>query len=181
MRSIDQWLCCEEAGGPFSLCIRCRVPLLEVAEPWLVNKEYFRGECVMEYAICKPCRDETTDRLSEESKEAVRGFLEHEIDWEKRTSEFMMQSNPADRFDSCVACGTKRKDCDGFGISALYDSGGELVNGALPLLICSGCIRKITSLMSEQSRAVWRKFIDEHFDGPPNDTGVSDEGFPGFF
>ena len=181
MRSIDEWLCCEETGGPFSWCVRCKLPLVEIAQPWLVNKEYSRGECVMEYAICKPCRNATTAKLSEESKEAVRHFLEHEIDCEARVREFMMQSDPARRFDACVACGKERGECEVYGISALFDPGGELVTGALPLLICGGCIRRMKSVMSEESRELWRKFVAEYFDSPPGEAEIPDDGFPGMF
>ncbi len=41
-----------ETGVPFSQCICCKVPLVEIDAPWLVNQEFFRGECVLEYAIC---------------------------------------------------------------------------------------------------------------------------------
>ena len=163
-------------GGPFTHCIHCKLPLLEIAAPWLVNKEYFRDECVLEYAICGKCRDRITHELSEESKEAVRNFLEHGIEWEERLKEFMMQHDPAQRFESCVACQKKREDCMGFGISALHDSEGHLVNGELPVMICSECIGHITGKMSEQSRDVWRRFLDAHFEGPPSDSSL-----PGFF
>jgi hypothetical protein len=98
MRTIVDWLGSEETGEPFSHCLRCRIPLLEVAQPWLVNKEMIREECVLEYAICQSCRDEVTDQLSEESKESVRQFLEREIDWEKRMNEFMLAHGLEERF-----------------------------------------------------------------------------------
>ena len=86
---MEEWLVSEETGLPFSHCVGCRLPLLEIDAPWLVNKDYHRGECVLEYAVCQPCRDSVSARLSEESKAAVRGFLEREIDWEARLAEFM--------------------------------------------------------------------------------------------
>jgi hypothetical protein len=148
--------------------------LVEVAAPYLVNKEYQRGECVLEYAICQPCRDEVTDQLSEESKETVRQFLETKIDWEARMMDFMMSHDMAGRFDACISCREPRDKLEGFGISALFDSGGSLVNGPLPLLICGGCIRRMTASLSASSREVWRKFLSDHFVGPPDDSG-----FPG--
>lgn len=171
---MDQWLASEETGVAFSHCLCCRFPLVEIAEPWLVNKEFRRGECVMEYAICQPCRDHVTEQLSEESKEAVRGFLEREIDWESRMQEFMLSHVLTDRLEACVACGARRDELDGYGISALFDSGGLLVTGPLPLLICQPCIGRMTASLSEESRDVWRKFLADHFAGPPRDSG-----FPG--
>lgn len=176
MRTMDEWLVSEETGESFSHCLRCKLPLLEVDAPWLVNKEYFQGECVMEYALCQPCRDHITGQLCEESKESVRNFLEHEIDWEERMQEFMMAHDPAQRFDACISCHTPRGSLEGFGISALFDSGGMLVTGPLPLMICRPCVGRMTASLSEKSRDVWKRFLAENFEGPPDDSG-----FPGMF
>ncbi len=171
---MDEWLGSEETGEGFSHCLCCKLPLLEIAEPWLVNKEFRKDECVMEYAICQPCRDRVTGGLSEESKEAVRRFLEKEIDWESRMSEFMLFHQVADRFDACIACCAPRAGLEGFGISALLDSGGSLVVGPLPLLICQPCVGRMTESLSEASRELWRRFLSDNFAGPPRDSG-----FPG--
>ncbi len=174
MRAMDEWLGSEETGEAFSHCLCCKLPLVEIDGPWLVNKEFRKEECVMEYAICQVCRDRVTDELSEESKEAVRGFLEKEIDWESRMREFMLSHQVVDRFDACIACRAPRAGLEGFGISALFDSGGSLVVGPLPLLICQPCVGRMTASLSEASRAVWRKFLADNFAGPPRDSG-----FPG--
>ena len=170
---MDEWLGSEETGEAFSHCLCCKFPLVEIAEPWLVNKEFLRDECVMEYAVCQPCRDRVTDRLSEESKESVRGFLEKEIDWEARMREFMLSHDPAERFEACIACRTPREQMEGFGISALFDSGGSLVTGPLPLLICQPCISRMTESISEESRGIWKKFLAENFAGSAQRLGVS--------
>lgn len=170
---MADWVECEETGKPFGHCQKCKLPLLETAASWLVNKEYFRGECILEYAICQPCRDEVTDGFSEDSKESVRLFLENEIDWAERVKEFMMAHDVVERLDACIACRGLRADLDGFGISALFDSGGSLITGPLPLMICRSCVVKMTAGLSDQSRAIWRKFLDENFDGPPDDKSFS--------
>jgi hypothetical protein len=174
MDSMTEWLSSEETGEPFSHCICCKIPLLEIAAPWLVNKDYHRNECVLEYAICQFCRDRFTDELSEESKEAVRSFLENEIDWAERVKEFMLSYDLTERFDACIACRSPRSSLEGFSISALFDADGNLVLQALPLLICRRCIGTATRNLSDQSRRKWRAFLDLHFEGPPDDTG-----FPG--
>jgi len=180
MKSMDEWLRSDETGEPFSHCVRCHLPLLEIDEPWLVNKEFRGAECVLEYAICVPCRNDLTGQLSEESKESVRGFLRSEIDWETRITEFMMMADPVDRFASCVICETGQEACEVFGISALHDSGGELTLGPLPLMVCGGCIGKITDRLSPESRAVWRKFLNDYFAGPSDET-IPGTGFSGLF
>lgn len=176
MRTMDEWLGSEETGEPFSHCLCCKVPLVEIDAQWLVNKEFVGTECVLEYAVCQPCRDRVTDQLSEESKEAVRSFLENEIDWGERMKEFMLSRDPVERFDACIACRAPRAEVGGFGLSALFDSGGMVVAGALPLLICQPCIARMTAPLSAASREVWRKFMSDHFAGPPTDSG-----FPGLF
>ncbi len=171
MRTIDEWLGSEETGAPFSHCLCCRLPLVEIAAPWLVNKEFVRGECVLEYAICQPCRDLVTDQLSEHSKKAVRHFLEEEIDWDGRMKEFMMSHDLTERFAACIACRTPLLELEGFGISALFDSGGSLVTGPLPLLICRPCVGRMTASLCEDSREVWRNFLMKNFAGPSSDRG----------
>ncbi|MBX3743421.1 MAG: hypothetical protein KF712_20720 [Akkermansiaceae bacterium] len=175
MRSISQWLRCEESGGPFTHCVRCRLPLREIAAPWLVNKDYHREECVLEYAICQPCRDVMSAEFSEESKESVRNFLEKEVDWEERQKEFMLMHDDAERLEACISCRKGRGECEGFSISSLFDAGGNLVTGPLPLLVCNGCVGRIMAGVSPESREVWRRFIADHFDGPPDEDGM--EGF----
>ncbi len=174
MRSVDEWLCSEETGVAFSHCVSCRVPLLEIAAPWLVNKDYLGDECVLEYAVCQPCRDHVADAISEESKAAVRHFLEAEINWNARVADFMTSHDPAERFSHCIACRTSRELMEGFAISALFDSGGKLVTGPLPLLLCRACVGRMTAGLSEQSRGLWKRFLEDHFAGPPDDRA-----FPG--
>ncbi len=173
MRMMDDWLASEETGKAFTHCQCCRLPLVEIDAPWLVNKEFVGDECVLEYAVCQPCRDAVTERFSEESKEVARNFLEHEIDWAARISEFMMAHDPVQRLDACVACRTARDETAGFGISALFDSGGVLVTGPLPLLVCKVCVGRMTAGFSDHSREVWKSFLEVNFDGPRGDGGFS--------
>ena len=179
MRNLESWLRSEETGQPFRQCVECGFPLREIDAPWLVNKDYFRGECVMEYAICQPCRDRISEKISEASKASVRAFLETEIDWEARTEEFMDMNDPVERLAACVACRESRTELEGFAISALFDSGGQVTTGVLPLLICRTCIGKMTASLSDESREVWQKFVKERFAGPPD--GTDPEGSFGDF
>lgn len=176
MKSAEEWLYSEETGREFSHCVRCRMPLLETDGPWLVNKDYFRGECVREYAICRVCRDAVTEGFSDESKESVRSFLETAIDWEGWLARAMMMPDATGRFAGCVSCGAKREQVDGFGVSAYFDPGGSLVAGPLPLLICGGCVGRMTAGLSEESRGVWKDFQERYLTGFPGDSD-----YPGMF
>lgn len=179
MRKIDEWLNSEETGEPFAHCVRCRLPLLETATSWLVNKEFHRGECILEYAICVGCRDAVTKGISEASKAAVREFLEQKIDWEERCRTFALSTEVARHLDACVVCEVPREELQGFGISAHFDDEGQLVIGALPLLICQPCIGTITALLSDESREVWKKFVQSYLAGLPGSS--PGPNFPGIF
>lgn len=174
MVSISRWLRSEETDRPFKNCIICQRLLLEIGSQWLVNKEYHGGECVIEYAICVPCRDGVGKGIDAESKEVVRHFIENEIDWEARMKEFMMEADVAERFNSCICCLEPRQELQDFGICALYDADGDLTAGALPLLICKTCTTRMFFQLSVSSRDILKQFR-EHFL-----TGDSDNNL-GFF
>ena len=173
MESLERWLISEETGAPFANCVRCAVPLSEAMMPWLVNKDYVAGECVLEYAICQGCRDEVADGFSEESRESVRNFLETEVDWEARCEELALDADPLRRIANCIACGAGREQVGRFAISAMIDAEGRMVMGALPLLMCGDCVGRATAGLSPESRQVWRAFIENHFWGPSDDLGES--------
>jgi hypothetical protein len=176
MGSLEDWLVSEETGKPFHQCVSCRLPLHEIDAPWLVNKDYHRGECVLEYAICQPCRDQVTAEIDEPSKAAVRGFLENEIDWEARLAEFMTAHDPQERFASCIACRMPRGLMEGYGVSALFDSGGKPVMGPLPLLICRSCVSRMTEHLSDSARETWKRFLLNHFEAPFDPDDFDDLG-----
>ncbi|MES2997054.1 MAG: hypothetical protein V4733_09625 [Verrucomicrobiota bacterium] len=170
----DAWIS-TETGKPFQHCVHCRFPLLETEVPWLVNKHYRRGECIIEYAICQTCRDEIAAGFSDESKAAIREFLETHIDWPKRLADFMRLDDPRQRLDACVKCELPRGEATEFAISGVFDEGGILMEGALPLMLCGGCTREMANALSPASRAAWQDFIVQHFAGPASDAS----GFPG--
>ncbi len=178
MSSLSPWLMSEETGEPFRHCIHCRLPLAEVDAPWLVTKDYRQGECMLEYAICQPCRNEVVDGFSEESKEAVRNFLEHEIDWAARVAEFMMMHSVEQRLEHCISCRSPRNTAGGFVLSAQFDSDGHLIEGPLPVMLCDQCSARLVSTLPDSHREVWQGFLTSHFEGPPDDD---DGGYLGIF
>jgi hypothetical protein len=180
MSMLSPWLLSEETGEPFRHCIHCRLPLDEIAVPWLVNKEYRRGECILEYAICQHCRDAVSAGFSEESKEAVRKFLEEEIDWAARIDALMDESSIELHLANCIRCHAPRETLTGFGISAQFDSSGELIQGPLPLLMCDDCTARLRERFTPESLEAWQRFLAEHFPGPPGDPETSqDTGLTG--
>ena len=169
MSKLLQWFDSLETDRPFETCKVCTQLLPLAADTWVVNKHYHRGECVMEYAVCEKCRDSVSNRFSESSKAAIRDFLETTIDWEHRLLEWMELDEPVERLDNCVACRNPRDLAEGFTLSAHFRHDGTLIDGALPLLMCSNCVATITSSLSPQSRRTWQEFIAEHFEGPDSE------------
>jgi hypothetical protein len=169
MPELKQWFDSVETDRPFEECKVCEQLLPLAADTWVVNKHYHRNECIMEYAVCERCRDGVSGKFSEESKASIRDFLETGIDWEKRMIEWMALRDPAERLDACVACRTPRGEMEGFTISAQFNHDGTLIDGALPLLMCSDCVARVTAALSKQSRKVWQDFISRHFEGPDSE------------
>lgn len=175
MPTLQQWFASVETDRPFEICKVCEQLLPLAADTWVVNKHYHRKECIMEYAVCEQCRDGISDRFSESSKAAVRDFLEHHIDWEQRFLDWMELEKPEQRLDSCVSCDIPRPLTDGFTLSAQFNNHGEIIESALPFLMCAGCVAQITAALSPQSKQAWQDFIAEHFEGP--DSENADFGF----
>ena len=169
MPELKQWFDSVETDRPFETCKVCSQLLPLAADSWVVNKHYHRGECTLEYAVCEKCRDEVSADFSDDSKAAIRKFLEIEIDWETRLLEWMALENPATRLDNCAACTSHRISVQGFTISAQFRQEGTLIDGALPLMLCSTCISRITENLSKDSRQVWQNFISHHFEGPDSE------------
>jgi len=169
MSKLMQWFDSLETDRPFEICKVCDQLLPLAADSWVVNKHYHRSECVMEYAVCERCRDNVSNRFSEASKEAIRDFLETNIDWEQRMLGWMELDDQVKRLDNCVACRIPRELTDGFTLSAHFRQDGSLIDGALPLLMCSDCVGTITASLSPESRRTWQDFISEHFEGPDSE------------
>lgn len=159
VRPLASQFLSEETGEPFRHCAACGIPLLEIDRPWLVTKEYRAGECVEEYAVCETCRDQLTDRIPEPTKARIREFLETEIDWDRQVQKLV---DGEDRLANCIRCQTPREELSGYTLSAAFDSSGEMIEGPLPLLMCSECCENFQSLLCDGGQRVWRDFCDQH-------------------
>ncbi len=165
---IHQWLRSVETGRDFEKCTKCDCDLADTRESWIVNKEWHRGECVMEYALCHDCRGEMVASISEESARFVQNFFERHIDPMRWIGQFAADDDAPDSLiDACFACGASRDAAEGFGVSAMFRSPGTLEVGPLPVLICQECSMKVEEGLSKQTRDSWQRFVEENFPGPP--------------
>ncbi|MFU8894461.1 MAG: hypothetical protein ACNA8L_12625 [Luteolibacter sp.] len=164
---IDHWLQSVETGREFEQCTKCACQLEATGEPWIVNKEWHRSECVMEYALCHHCRGDMQASISAESLEFVQKFFEEHIDPMRWLEQIGGNDDPASLIESCFACGQSRESAEAFGISAMFTAQGTLEIGPLPVMICQECSAKVEAGLSKQTRESWRRFVDENFPGPP--------------
>jgi len=164
---IHDWLESVETGGQFEKCTKCACQLAHTGQPWIVNKEWHRGECVMEYALCHACRGEMQTSISKESLAFVQKFFEEHIDPMRFLEHFGAEDDPASLIAECFACGQSRENAEGFGISAMLQSPGILEIGPLPVLMCQDCSAKVEAGISKPTRESWQRFVEENFPGPP--------------
>ena len=164
---INHWLTSVESGAEFEECTQCKCKLADTGEPWIVNKEWHRGECVMEYALCHECREGMIASISEESAAHVRKFFEDHIDPLRWFGQFAGSDGPESLVASCFACGCDRGEAEGFGISAMFSAPGVLDVGPLPVMICQACSARMEAGLSKATRESWQRFVEENFPGPP--------------
>jgi hypothetical protein len=176
---LPHWLLSVETGEPFRHCIHCHMPLDEIDAPWLVNKEYRRGECIREYAICEPCREHITASIARDCRRAVRAFLEEEIDWHARAEELGRDDTIEGHLAACIRCHAPRESLAGFSLSAQFDASGQLLEGPLPLILCDDCTTRLRERLSPATLDTWQRFVAMHFAGPDHDENPPTPGLPG--
>ncbi len=157
-----------EHDSPFSSCCRCERPLDEIGEPYVINKQFDRGECVLEFALCQPCHISVTDDMSEESKETTQKFFEENTDMDARSEE-LTDADPEDWIRHCIACGKIPNSKESFSLGGMVMDGG-FVFDPYPLMVCGDCQSEVESRLSAQTKRRWDRFISDHFDGPPENA-----------
>ena len=165
-----RWLVSEEKPGqpiprefhseyeerPFRACSRCG-EALEGFDIYQINKSWRNGECVFEFVFCEVCRDRMIEEFSEESKKRL---LEHEQETLKHTG------NPT----ACGFCGISRENSPmrDYVLTAVCRSDRMLDC----LMICETCHMRSHELLSEKTRDVRRRFIEDLPGIPPDFEGL---------
>lgn len=157
-----------EKDGPFARCLRCRADFIETGRTYFISKEFARGDCILEYAICDHCREEVAVELSEESRASVQRLLEEEVDWEGRLDRISGASDISAWLGSCLFCDAPPDDQLGYGISGLFLN-GKALPGPFPAMICGSCAERMQQGLSRKTRDFWDRFSKDYFPGPPAD------------
>jgi hypothetical protein len=143
-------------AGPFTRCNVCEEPLRELGL-YEIQKVYRGKEVIFEVALCHRCGEELVRELSQESLEAMKGFL-------------FANFRPTPEAEHCHFCGFPR------GLFANYTVVAACEGSALLLpriVMCERCGERLSELLSRKTREVQSDFVRDHFPGVPADLDLS--------
>ncbi|MEZ6126206.1 MAG: hypothetical protein R3C49_24015 [Planctomycetaceae bacterium] len=186
------------SGRPFVHCLECDVPLLE-SSAYIVQKRIVAGETVFEMAVCNGCREEMVKQYSEETRQNISNFIRQQVQESLRREEGGLTlsdllevreiEDPEEGaqllkecLEQCVVCGKPRSACHRYSLSGLCRSDEIIAQvspfARTPMLICETCGQGMASLISQQTRDSWDRFMEKHFGGPPGIEVDSPAGYP---
>lgn len=156
-----------ETDAPFEKCVRCESAVLDSGVPYIINKQFSKGECVLEFAMCQPCHGAMQREMSPESRAALEEFFDYDRRIPVRSA--ALEGEEYDRWIThCVICSTPAEETEGHSLATIA-LGSEQMVDPYPMLVCSGCQARAESKLSPTSRKNRDKFITDHFPGPPTD------------
>ena len=150
-----------ETGRPFARCSDCGTDLAACEDGHLIQKVICGDETILEIAICFHCHESLMQSYSAESRERIWNFyLDHGKLGERLAKYFPLPTgNPEPWFNHCLTCNASRASAREYVVAAQVVD-GLLVYGETPLMICIGCMEKITELLSEESRETYDRWMD---------------------
>jgi len=153
----------EYEGRPFQSCTRCGEMLAEIAEGYQIFKLYRRGEPIYEYALCHPCHAGVVREFSAESRNRLEEFHRARVSlnlgrWRCAVCGNTREEDPAMEFSVTGAC-----------------QGRRLVHD---VMICGVCRHEMQALLSQHTREVWDRFVDENLPGVPAGVVVPGDLIP---
>lgn len=158
-----------ETGKPFTNCCDCGCDLTNNYTSYTVQKSYVGNECIFEYAICSDCVESISEQFSEKSREAMFDFFHDRADFEEKLIRLGPDATIDDHIEKCFTCGTLREEATSYSYSGHF-MGSILLPGIFPVMFCDKCEEELTECLSEKTREVWERFLQEHFPGPPADA-----------
>lgn len=165
-----------ETDAPFTHCCDCGCELLQSAQMYMVQKNFDRNECVMEYALCNGCKENLDKQISNKSKESLFDFLFDHAEMVEAPVDYTAEE-ALKQIEECLTCGKDRSSCSNYTYSGLF-LGSILIPGPMPMMICGGCQEKIAEGLSEETKDVRDKFFEENFPGPPSEMDLPTRGKP---
>ena len=154
-----------ELEGPFTECCQCHRVLADLEEPYVINKQIERGECVLEFALCITCHTQISSEMSEESRRTMQNFVAENADLETR-AELHPGPPVAPYIANCVTCRADLATQTSYSLGGLVEY-NYFQYGPYPLMVCGTCQSQLQEQLSKSTKDRWNRFIAENFDGPP--------------
>ncbi|MBI4601914.1 MAG: hypothetical protein HY721_08125 [Planctomycetes bacterium] len=145
---------CEE--GPFQACSACCRSLGD-GGLYQVQKVIRGKEVIFEMAICEACAQGLCCEFSEESLQAIKGFL-------------LSSFKPSPETCHCHFCGFPRPLLSGYTLVGTCSSRFLVVP---TILLCDRCGEQLQARISNKTREVQEDFVRSTFPGVPADMDVS--------
>jgi hypothetical protein len=142
--------------GPFRKCSACSVDLLKGCT-YEIQKVYRDREVIFEMALCMTCGEGLSKEFSEESMEALKGFL-------------LSSFRPSEDSCHCHFCGYPRPLTTGYTLVGTCRSQSLLMPA---LVLCQACGDKLQNRLSRKTREAQDDFIRQNFPGVPADLDMS--------
>ena len=174
LHQLPQSFHSDETAAPFTHCCDCRGDLSASEDGYFIQKAYAGEETTMEIAICFDCHEKLQASYSAESREAIWNFYLDHGDLAGRLKKFapLPVGNPGFWINSCVTCGTLRRNTAEH-IVAAQCIDGNLVYGDTPMMVCMTCVDQIVERLSEESREIYDRWIDHVY--PPGPGLANDK------
>jgi hypothetical protein len=156
---IPQIFLASGKNAPIKTCALCGTKLMELYEPYTIEKAFSRNEktkkydMVFEYAMCYSCQQTTSGELSKESLSNLKMYFKLYVDFEQRQESM---GNPRNfDFASCInSCIITKKPISSyseFQIGAYFYRDRLLLENP-PFAIGKAAIEEIQELISEKTR-----------------------------
>lgn len=153
----------------FTHCINCGKYLLDDEIHYMIEKAVAGGNVEFEHAICIDCATDMRGYMSEESTKAVNDFFEKNFDQMNRMKT-LFSENTIPSFEKwteeCAISHKSIKEIDEYQIFA-HCCGKKMIYSVMPFIISGEVIEQISGILSVKTREELDKYMDKHFDLPP--------------
>lgn len=166
-----------ETQEPFVTCLTCDQNLNTLEAPYTVSKIFRRGECVMEYAMCMPCRQGVARDFSEESQRTLEAFFDDKVNLAQRSLALEENESLEDWTKSCLVCKSLQNEETGYSLAAMAYR-DTMIFDPFPMMVCGNCEEEIQGKLSKTTRERWNRFVGENFPGPPATADTPTGGVP---
>jgi len=152
----------------FANCIQCGCHLLDDDKEYFIEKIVKDNQVELEYAICTDCMEKVDVKLSEESKENIKNFMESRST-NMISNLILMDAGETDYkkwLESCIVTGEPFVNDDEYQIAA-HCVGKNMVLSIMPYKISFKAMEQMQDLLSAQTKEELDNFRKQNLDLPP--------------